>query len=81
MTWLSKRCTSLSISRSTSCLLYTSSAKVRVGPPIDDEEDYSFPIWAGVVPLEMTAGTPIDDLRVLPNRTVPEYARGYSRKR
>jgi nitroimidazol reductase NimA-like FMN-containing flavoprotein (pyridoxamine 5'-phosphate oxidase superfamily) len=57
------------------------SAKVRVGPPIDDEEDYSFPIWAGVVPLEMTAGTPIDDLRVLPNRTVPEYARGYSRKR
>ena len=57
------------------------SAKVRVGPPIDDEEDYSFPIWAGVVPLEMSAGTPIDDLRVLPNRTVPEYARGYSRKR
>ena len=57
------------------------SAKVRVGPPIDDEEDYSFPIWAGVVPLEMVAGKPIDDLRVLPNRTVPEYARGYSRKR
>jgi len=57
------------------------SAKVRVGPPIDDEEDYSFPTWAGVVPLEMVAGKPIDDLRVLPNRTVPEYARGYSRKR
>jgi hypothetical protein len=57
------------------------SAKVRVGPPIDDEEDYSFPTWAGVVPLEMVAGKPIDDLRVLPNRTVPQYARGYSRKR
>src|SRR5215469_13873405 len=29
------------------------SAKVRTGPPIDDEEDFSFPTWAGVVPLEM----------------------------
>ncbi len=28
------------------------SAKVRTGPPIDDEEDYSFPTWAGVIPLE-----------------------------
>src|ERR1700689_475192 len=37
------------------------SAKVRVGPPIDDEEDYSFATWAGVVPLEMAAGKPIDD--------------------
>src|SRR5579864_5388206 len=27
------------------------SAKVRVGPPIDDEEDYAFPTWAGVLPL------------------------------
>ena len=57
------------------------SAKVRVGPPIDDEEDYSFPTWAGVVPLEMKAGTPIDDPRLLPNRTAPEYARSYSRRR
>lgn len=32
------------------------SAKVRVGPPIDDEEDYSFPTWAGVIPLEMKDG-------------------------
>src|SRR5271170_323983 len=29
------------------------SAKVRVGPPIDDEEDYAFPTWAGVIPLEI----------------------------
>ncbi len=34
------------------------SAKVREGPAIDDEEDYSFPTWAGVVPLEMIAGEP-----------------------
>jgi nitroimidazol reductase NimA-like FMN-containing flavoprotein (pyridoxamine 5'-phosphate oxidase superfamily) len=57
------------------------SAKVRTGPPIDDEEDYSFPTWAGVIPLEMTAGTPIDDARLLPGQDLPEYARHYSRKR
>ena len=57
------------------------SAKVRVGPPIDDEEDYSFPTWAGVVPLEMVVGTPIDDARLLPGKEVPAYARNYTRKR
>jgi nitroimidazol reductase NimA-like FMN-containing flavoprotein (pyridoxamine 5'-phosphate oxidase superfamily) len=57
------------------------SAKVRIGPPVDDEEDYSFPTWAGVVPLEMVAGTPIDDARLQPGQIVPEYARGYSRRR
>jgi nitroimidazol reductase NimA-like FMN-containing flavoprotein (pyridoxamine 5'-phosphate oxidase superfamily) len=57
------------------------SAKVRVGPPIDDEGDYSFPTWAGVVPLEMRAGVPIDDSRILPGQTAPEYARQYTRKR
>jgi uncharacterized protein len=57
------------------------SAKVRMGPPIDDEEDYSFPTWAGVVPLEMKAGTPIDDPRLDPTHEVPAYARQYIRKR
>ena len=57
------------------------SAKVRVGPPIDDEEDYAFPTWAGVVPLEMVAGKPIDDVRLLPGQSVREYARNYTRKR
>lgn len=57
------------------------SAKVRVGPPIDDEEDYAFPTWAGVVPLEMVAGKPIDDARLLPGQSVREYARNYTRKR
>jgi len=57
------------------------SAKVRTGPPIDDEEDYAFPTWAGVVPLEMKAGAPIDDARLLPGQPTPEYARAYTRKR
>jgi hypothetical protein len=56
------------------------SAKVRVGPPIDDEEDLSFPTWAGVVPLEIKAGTPIDDPTLDQARPVPEYAKNYSRK-
>ena len=57
------------------------SAKVRQGPAIDDEEDHSFPTWAGVVPLEMVAGTPIDDARLLPGKEAPEYARNYTRRR
>jgi nitroimidazol reductase NimA-like FMN-containing flavoprotein (pyridoxamine 5'-phosphate oxidase superfamily) len=57
------------------------SAKVRFGPPIDDEEDYSFPTWAGVIPLEMTAGEPIDDPRLDPGCAVPSYAKHYSRRR
>jgi len=56
------------------------SAKVRSGPPIDDAEDYSFPTWAGVIPLEMKAGSPINDPQLDPNRPVPEYAKNYSRK-
>jgi nitroimidazol reductase NimA-like FMN-containing flavoprotein (pyridoxamine 5'-phosphate oxidase superfamily) len=57
------------------------SAKVRVGPPVDDEEDYSFPTWAGVVPLEMKTGEPIDDARLVSGQTLPDYARSYSRRR
>ncbi len=57
------------------------SAKVRVGPPIDDAEDYAFPTWAGVVPLEMKAGTPISDPHLDPAREAPEYAQNYLRTR
>jgi nitroimidazol reductase NimA-like FMN-containing flavoprotein (pyridoxamine 5'-phosphate oxidase superfamily) len=57
------------------------SAKVRTGPPIDDEEDYSFPTWAGVVPLHTVVGDPIDDARLLPATTVPAYVRHYCRQR
>ena len=57
------------------------SAKVRQGPPVDDEDDYGFPTWAGVIPLEIVAGTPINDPRLDPQTPVPSYTRGYSRKR
>jgi nitroimidazol reductase NimA-like FMN-containing flavoprotein (pyridoxamine 5'-phosphate oxidase superfamily) len=57
------------------------SAKVRQGPPIDDEEDYSFPTWAGVIPLEMVAGAPENDPRLDPKTLVPAYVSAYSRKK
>jgi uncharacterized protein len=55
------------------------SAKVRTGPPIDDEEDYSFPTWAGVLPLQMNSGDLINDPKLDPLREVPQYLRNYSR--
>lgn len=55
------------------------SAKVRNGPPIDDEEDYGLPVWAGVVPLGIAAGSPISDDRLPADIEVPEYAMRYAR--
>ena len=57
------------------------SAKVRQGPVIDDEDDYSFATWAGVVPLTLVAGEPLDDARLMPGLKAPEYAKNYTRKR
>ncbi len=42
------------------------SAKMRTGPPVDDEEDYGIPIWAGVIPIHMRAGDPVPDDRLSP---------------
>ena len=56
------------------------SAKVRLGPPIDDADDMSFPTWAGVIPLEMKAGTPINDPKLEAGREMPEYAAHYRRR-
>jgi len=53
------------------------SAKIRVGPPVDDEEDYAFPTWAGVIPLQITVGGAIRDERC--EQELPAYLRNYSR--
>jgi uncharacterized protein len=55
------------------------SAKVRTGPPIDDEEDYNLPIWAGVLPLRLIADPPVADDRVPNEVSTPDYAIKYSR--
>jgi len=57
------------------------SAKVRTGPPLDDEQDYALPVWAGVLPLELTPTTPLPDDRLPKETAVPDYVRRYTRKR
>ena len=55
------------------------SAKVRTGPPLDDEEDYELPVWAGVIPLRLVAGRPSSDPRLAVKVAPPRYALDYSR--
>jgi len=57
----------------------SASAKVRTGPAKDDEEDYTLPIWAGVMPVQMQFGTPINDERLSSGITVPNYIKEYKR--
>jgi uncharacterized protein len=61
--------------------LAEASAKVRTGPPIDDEPDYSLPVWAGEIPLRLTADAPVADPRLAPESEPPSNARRYSRVR
>lgn len=53
------------------------SAKIRTGGPVDDEEDYALPVWAGVLPLTLTPQTPLADAGVTAD--LPDYLRGYRR--
>jgi len=55
------------------------SAKVRTGGPVDDEEDYELPVWAGVLPLPVTTAAPIADARLKAGIAVPENIAKYSR--
>lgn len=61
--------------------LVEASAKIRTGPPLDDEEDYAMNVWAGVIPLKLEAGEPIKDPRLPEGIEAPEYARKYCRHR
>lgn len=55
-------------------------AKVRTGPPGDDEEEYALPIWAGVLPTPIASGAPVDDPRLGEEIDVPGYVEAYWRK-
>lgn len=48
------------------------SAKIRSGPPVDEEEDYALAVWAGIVPLTQAAGAPQDDGRLAQGAALPE---------
>jgi uncharacterized protein len=53
------------------------SAKIRSGPPLDDEEDYALPAWAGVIPVHTRVGAPVPDPRlaggIAPSPTVADW--------
>ena len=55
------------------------SAKLRKGGPIDDEEDYSLPVWAGVLPIASVPQQPVPDTRLKAGTPLPGYIRNYSR--
>ena len=55
------------------------SAKVRSGPPLDDEADHAMRVWAGVIPLRMVADAPVRDERCDPQIPSPENAARYQR--
>ena len=57
------------------------SAKVRTGPPVDDEEDYDLPVWAGVLPILTMTGPPLADARMPNGHAVPEYISAVLKKR
>lgn len=70
----------LNATRVVSIKIEEASAKVRVGPPVDEQEDYGLPVWAGVLPLQETPSSPIRDELQTQEVTLPEYIAQYSRK-
>ncbi len=69
----------LNATRVVSIRIDEASAKVRVGPPADDPDDYALPVWAGLLPLQEQALTPIRDERLSAEIHTPEYISQYSR--
>jgi uncharacterized protein len=55
------------------------SAKVRTGPPKDDDPDYDLPIWAGVLPLALTPGGPVPDPVLDPSIPTPRHVATWTR--
>jgi len=53
------------------------SAKVRTGDPLDDEDDYAMPIWAGQLPFAMSTLAPIRDARLAASIAIPEHIANY----
>ena len=55
------------------------SAKIRTGPPVDDDGDYALPFWAGELPIRMTVQGPVPDPRLAPGIPVPGNVAAYRR--
>jgi nitroimidazol reductase NimA-like FMN-containing flavoprotein (pyridoxamine 5'-phosphate oxidase superfamily) len=56
-------------------------AKVRTGGPIDEPEDLALAVWAGVVPLALTAGAPVPEADLAGGVATPAYLGGPGRRR
>ena len=70
----------LNATRVVSIKIDEASAKIRMGPAVDEQEDYALPVWAGVLPLQEIPLSPIRDEPLREDIPVPEYIAGYSRK-
>jgi hypothetical protein len=55
------------------------SAKIRTGPPVDDDADYTLPFWAGELPMRTTVMQAVADPRLLPGIPLPAHVAGYRR--
>jgi uncharacterized protein len=80
--WADVRAPTAKEMKATSVLALTieqASAKVRSGPPLDDEADYELDAWAGVIPLGARAGAPEPDPRLRAGIAPPRYASAYRR--
>jgi uncharacterized protein len=59
--------------------LSEASAKMRSGAPIDDEADYALSVWAGELPLQLTALSPVADPRLAIDMELPDHIQNYCR--
>lgn len=60
--------------------LKEASAKIRTGQPIDDEDDYDLPIWAGILPLRLSTGTPVADPLLRMDLDIPAHVLTYRKR-
>ncbi|HVF46662.1 MAG TPA: pyridoxamine 5'-phosphate oxidase family protein [Pyrinomonadaceae bacterium] len=57
------------------------SAKIRTGGPVDDEEDYTMDVWAGVLPLRVTTDPAVPDLKLKPGTLLPDHIKEHARRK
>lgn len=67
----------LKATRILSLPLTEASAKISAGPPIEPPEDQSWPVWAGVLPIRLTMGSPEPAPDLTPGIALPDHARDY----
>lgn len=67
----------LKATRILSLPLTEASAKISAGPPLDPPEDVAWPVWAGILPIRLTMGTPEPAPDLAPGIALPDHARRY----